>query len=509
MWRGNFLISTMEANMGRSSVRAAAVVTLAALFTGTATASFGAEPEEVNTPIPIDLSAGRYIVLLDEAPAATYEGGEAGLAPTKPEAGEKLDASKRDVQRYSDFLEERQRDVATEAGVTPDGTLTITLNAFTANLTAAQAAKLAGADGVKSVVPDEILHPDAVPSTEFLGLEGDAGVWNAVGGVDQAGAGTVVGVIDTGIAPENPSFAGAPLGTAVGAEPYLDGNTVVYAKADGNTFRSDRVTGEEWDVDDYSTKLVGAKYFSAGAAAAGFDFAPDYLSPRDADGHGSHTAGTAAGNHDVAASVEGIDFGAISGVAPAARVAAYKACYVGPDPLITDDDICALSDLMAAINAAADRVVDDVHAVGDRRVDRGEQVAQRADVVAGDEVVRTHVAGLVRRDLRGGGDTRDVTEADALDRRLDTEVAGRRARGVRAVAVAVARREVVVAEVEARRRGAVGEELRADELGAVEVLRPALVLGVHAPGALLVAVGLLEDDVVAVDVRRARSGLAD
>lgn len=358
MWRGNFLISTMEANMGRSSVRAAAVVTLAALFTGTATASFGAEPEEVNTPIPIDLSAGRYIVLLDEAPAATYEGGEAGLAPTKPEAGEKLDASKRDVQRYSDFLEERQRDVASEAGVTPDGTLTITLNAFTANLTAAQAAKLAGADGVKSVVPDEILHPDAVPSTEFLGLEGDAGVWNAVGGVDQAGAGTVVGVIDTGIAPENPSFAGAPLGTAAGAEPYLDGNTVVYAKADGNTFRSDRVTGEEWDVDDYSTKLVGAKYFSAGAAAAGFDFAPDYLSPRDADGHGSHTAGTAAGNHDVAASVEGIDFGAISGVAPAARVAAYKACYVGPDPLITDDDICALSDLMAAINAAAADGVD-------------------------------------------------------------------------------------------------------------------------------------------------------
>ncbi|WP_106815835.1 S8 family serine peptidase [Microbacterium timonense] len=344
--------------MGRPSVRAAAVVTLAALFTGTATASFGATPEEVTTPIPIDLSAGRYIVLLDEAPAATYDGGEAGLAPTQPQEGKKLDASSREVQRYSSFLEDRQQDVAAQAGVEPDGNLTVTLNAFTANLTAAQAQKLAGSKGVKAVVPDEVLHPDAVPSTQYLGLEGDNGVWNAVGGVGQAGAGVVVGVVDTGIAPENPSFAGDPLGTTPGAEPYLQGNTVVFQKADGNLFKSDRVTGEEWDASAYSTKLVGAKYFSEGAAAAGFDFEPDFLSPRDADGHGSHTASTAAGNHAVPATVEGVDFGSISGVAPAAKVAMYKACFVGPDPLVTDDDICALSDLMSAIDAAAADGVD-------------------------------------------------------------------------------------------------------------------------------------------------------
>jgi len=344
--------------MGRSSVRAAAVVTLAALFTGTATASFGAVPEEVTTPIPIGLDAGRYIVLLDEAPAATYDGGEPGLAPTQPAEGEKLDSSAREVQRYSDFLEERQADVAADAGVTPDGNLTITLNAFTANLTAAQAQKLAGAKGVKSVVPDEIMHPDAVPSTEFLGLSGPGGVWEAVGGTDAAGAGTVVGVVDTGIAPENPAFAGDPLGTTPGSDPYLDGNTVVFAKADGNLFKSSRVTGEEWTNDAYSTKLVGGRYFNAGAAAAGFDFGPDHVSPRDADGHGSHTASTAAGNHAVDASVEGVDFGQISGVAPAAKVAAYKACYVGPDELVTTDDICALSDLLSAINAAASDGVD-------------------------------------------------------------------------------------------------------------------------------------------------------
>ncbi|MGA7147238.1 MAG: S8 family serine peptidase, partial [Microbacterium sp.] len=183
-----------------------------------------------------------------------------------------------------------------------------------------------------------------------------------LGGVDDAarggGVGTVIGVVDTGIAPENPSFAGDPLGTTPGAAPYLDGNVVKFAKADGNVFSSERVSGEAWSNDAYSTKLVGAKYFSAGAAAAGYDFGPDHLSPRDADGHGSHTAGTAAGNNAVAASVEDVDFGTTSGVAPGAKVAAYKACYVGPDELVSTDDICALSDLMAAINAAAADGVD-------------------------------------------------------------------------------------------------------------------------------------------------------
>ena len=60
----------------------------------------------------------------------------------------------------------------------------------------------------------------------------------------------------------------------------------------------------------------------------------------------------------MAASVEGIDFGDVSGVAPAAKVASYKACYVGPDDLVTTDDICALSDLLAAIDTAVADGVD-------------------------------------------------------------------------------------------------------------------------------------------------------
>ncbi|KRA25051.1 hypothetical protein ASD65_11915 [Microbacterium sp. Root61] len=345
--------------MSRITLRAAAVVTLAALFTGSATASFAATPGgELPPPTPIDSPTGSYIVLLDEDPAATYAGGEAGLVATRPDEGEKLDTQSSAVKKYEAFLAKRQKAVAAESGVTVDATYQTVLNGFSAQMSPEQAAKVSASEGVLAVYPDEIYHPDATPSTEFLGLEGPGGVWESVGGISEAGKGIVVGVVDTGIAPENPSFAGDALGTTAGAAPYLDGNTVVFDKADGTQFRSDRVSGAQWSNDAYSTKLIGAQFFSTGAAAAGFDFQYDILSPRDGAGHGSHTASTAAGNNAVTASVGGVDFGAISGVAPAAKVAAYKACYDGPDPLDNTDDICAGSDLIAAINAAVSDGVD-------------------------------------------------------------------------------------------------------------------------------------------------------
>lgn len=350
--------------MGRSSVRAAAVVTLAALFTGTASASFGAVPEEVKTPVPIDAPSGRYIVMLKDAPLATYEGGEAGLQRTKPDKGKQLDAHSDKSQKYVAHLKNEQKAVADEAGVTPAATYQVTLNGFSADLDSAQVAKLTSNKNVLGVYPDEIRHPLAVPSTEFLGLgagdNGTGGVWDAVGGVSEAGKGVVVGVVDTGISPDNPLFAGDKLKGKKGAAPYLNADSVVFQKADGNEFRSRRIAAEDqgWTKQNYNTKLIGAKFFADGAAASGFDFSYDYLSPRDGDGHGSHTASTAAGNFGVPGSVEGIGFGDVSGVAPAAKVASYKACYVGPDDLVTTDDICALSDLLAAIDASVADGVD-------------------------------------------------------------------------------------------------------------------------------------------------------
>jgi len=351
--------------MGRSPLRLTVGVTLAALVIGTSATAGYAGVEEVTHPAPVEGTPGHYIVVMKADPLATYEGDTKGLRRTKPNPGKPLDAHSADSQKYVAHLENEQRKLAQAEGVTPDVTYQVTLNGFSADLSGDQVDALRSSKDVLGVFPDEIRHPDAQSSTDFLGLgddkRGKGGVWEATGGVKTAGEGVVVGVIDTGIAPEHPSFDGDKLKKKPRkskGEPYSDGSYVYFDKSDGTQFRSAIVGGQDWDKHDYTTKLVGGQYFSTGAAAAGFDFQYDYLSPRDGDGHGSHTASTAAGVFGVKAQVEGVKLGTISGVAPAARISAYKACYVGPDPLVTTDDICALSDLIAAIDQSVADGVD-------------------------------------------------------------------------------------------------------------------------------------------------------
>jgi hypothetical protein len=327
-----------------------------ALAVGSATGA-SAAPVVPGGATQTSFEPGRYIVTLAENAVATYEGGISGLEATAPDAGDQLNARKAPAQNYSDYLETRQNDVAAEVGADIDYSYTMALNAFSADLTAAQAAKLASNKNVVAVTPDELKHITATPSTEFLGLEGDDGVWAAVGGADEAGRGVVVGVLDTGIAPENPAFAGEPLGTTAGDEPYRSGeNTISYAKGDGNTFTGTCQTGEQFGLDDCSTKIVGARYFVKGFGEANLGDATtgtgEFVSPRDGDGHGSHTGSTAVGNFGTEADVLGRDFGTISGVAPAAKIAAYKVCWSGPDDGATTDDGCTTTDMLAAINQA-------------------------------------------------------------------------------------------------------------------------------------------------------------
>ncbi|MCI2957903.1 S8 family serine peptidase [Agromyces atrinae] len=308
-----------------------------------------------------EFTDGRYIVVLADEPAAGYQGGVEGFSATAPEGDEQLDARRAPVQDYSSYLEDRQQEVADTVGAAVDESYTLTLNGFAADLDVAQATELSQQRDVIAVVPDEILQPTAVPSTEFLGLSGEGGVWDAVGGAESAGEGVVVGVLDTGIAPENASFAGDALGTAAGAgTPYLEGDEIVFDKADGGQFRGVCVEGEQFAADDCSTKIVGARYYvnGFGADRLGSADVGEYVSPRDGDGHGSHTASTAAGNHEVPTSIAGVDYGLISGVAPGAKIAAYKVCWSGPDPAVQTDDGCATSDLLAGIDQAVADGVD-------------------------------------------------------------------------------------------------------------------------------------------------------
>ncbi|MBC7590227.1 MAG: S8 family serine peptidase, partial [Salinibacterium sp.] len=305
---------------------------------------------------------GRYIVTLADDAVATYDGGIAGYPATSPDDGDQLNARQAPVLDYSDYLTGKQDAVAADAGVTIDASYTTAFNGFSAVLSSAQAAELVAVKDVIAVTPDELKHITATPSTSFLGLDGPGGVWESIGGADQAGDGVVVGVLDTGIAAENPAFAGDPLAGSVAPAPYLDGDTIAFDKADGVTFRGVCETGEQFDASDCTTKIISARYFLDGFGADRLGDATtgsgEFVSPRDGDGHGSHTASTAAGNVATPANVGGIDFGTITGVAPAAKIAVYKVCWSGPDPAVRTDDGCTTTDLLAAIDQAVTDGVD-------------------------------------------------------------------------------------------------------------------------------------------------------
>ncbi|MGC5076849.1 cell wall-binding repeat-containing protein [Agrococcus sp. DT81.2] len=317
---------------------------------------------------PIDTSGfdnGRYIVVLEQDPMATYRGGLPNLARTAPLGTDDIDVDSPAADAYAAHLETQQTQVASAIGAQIESSLTVTMNGFIADLSAEQALQLARDSRVSQIFPDEIQKIQASPANEFLDLEG---LWEQVGGVDEAGQGVVVGVLDTGIAPENPLFAGESLGTAPGAEPYRSGDKIeikegvfgdeiVFDKGDGSTFSGVCETGTQFTADDCSTKIVSARYYIDGFGAERIgtetQVPGEYLSPRDGDGHGSHTASTAAGNAEVpVTSAAGADLGTMSGVAPEARIAAYKVCWSGPDPSATEDDGCAASDLVQAIDQA-------------------------------------------------------------------------------------------------------------------------------------------------------------
>ncbi|KAH7533547.1 hypothetical protein FEM48_Zijuj04G0142700 [Ziziphus jujuba var. spinosa] len=93
-------------------------------------------------------------------------------------------------------------------------------------------------------------------------------------------------------------------------------------------------------------KLIGARFFNKGYASIVGPLNSSFHSPRDSEGHGSHTLSTAGGNFVPGANVFGFGNGTAKGGSPKARVAAYKVCWppVGGEECF-DADILAGFDL--------------------------------------------------------------------------------------------------------------------------------------------------------------------
>ena len=227
-----------------------------------------------------------YIVVMAGQPLVAYDGDIAGLPATAPAAGEKVDSDSAAAQKYTQHLTGQHNESLADAGVSPAEKLndySVALNGYSAVMTKAQADAIRLQKGVVRVMEDELQQPATDSSGTFLGLTQAGGAYAS--GIN--GTGVTVGVIDTGIWPEHPSFAPAGFPAPVGLNlpiPCEFGNTA-HNPNDAPFTCNNKLVGARQMLETYRA-LIGAEDF-------------EFDSARDDNGHGTHTSSTAAGNANV------------------------------------------------------------------------------------------------------------------------------------------------------------------------------------------------------------------
>ncbi|CAA0826510.1 Subtilisin-like protease SBT1.7 [Striga hermonthica] len=204
---------------------------------------------------------------------------------------------------------------------------------FSASLTPREAELMKAQPGVSSVIPEKIYRPLTTWTPFFLGLENKT-AQSRLPKPEKVGE-VIIGVLDTGVWPDSPSFRDDGLGPIP-----TDWRGACDVTADFNKSSCNR-------------KLIGARSFSKGyrqylqylkqtGQTVALDEKP-IISPRDYDGHGTHTSSTAAGSPVPGANVNGLAYGTARGMAVAARLASYKTCW---------PEGCFDSDILAAMDTA-------------------------------------------------------------------------------------------------------------------------------------------------------------
>ncbi|MFV7768925.1 S8 family serine peptidase [Shewanella marisflavi] len=330
-------------------------------------------PEEIFQPSEQASGVQTYIVQLDEEPLATYAGDIPGYAATTAPKNRSVIAKGRvavntaSAQSYKQYLIGKQDKFiasARQAGVSVDVTKRFTLasNAMVVKMTQEDAIKMSHQGGIKRITPNRIFELRTDRGPEFIGADK---VWQGtatLGGLAAKGEGMVVGIIDTGINTDHPAFA----------------DDEAYAAL--NPFGADNGVGDCVDSPELcNNKLVGVHSYPEitdvyGAPEFQTTSRPVMIRPangEDYNGHGSHTASTAAGNNlqdtplqtfSGEATSDGIDvpfnFPQTSGVAPRAHLISYQVCWPGGagDPYAGCPESAILSAFEDAIADGVDAI---------------------------------------------------------------------------------------------------------------------------------------------------------
>lgn len=310
--------------------------------------------QQANSPYQINIDAGQLrLAAADTAPAPyiVQVKGKSGIEKAQ-ELGELLparqsvtkalnryNASSARMQNYTSSLKAFHQHLASSTGAAEVMySYTHTFNGFAAKLTPAQAEALRNHPNIAGVWRDEAQQMTTSNTPAFLGLTQTPDGLHTLG---VKGEDVVIGVVDSGIWPEHPSFAD-------------DGS---YAPLPGWAGSCD--VGEDTEF-SCNNKLIGARYYKNTFESV-YDLQPgEFVSPRDVDNHGTHVASTAGGNEGVTAVFNGTPVATVSGIAPRARIAMYKACwnssYVSPEGVAERG--CFYGDTMAAIDQAVADGVD-------------------------------------------------------------------------------------------------------------------------------------------------------
>ncbi len=288
----------------------------------------------------------RYIVRLSNDPVATYKGGVEGFVATNPSVAgrsmiagvnktttnHRLDANAPHVKAYQSFLDKKQNTFISKANAKVGRKLDVkqrtqlAVNAIVVEMTQAEAKKLSRVDGVAFIQREKLRYPTTDSGPQWIRADH---IWSgAATGVASKGEGKVVGIIDTGINADNPSFADVAGDGYDHENPYGKG---VYF---GDCLES------EW-ASLCNDKLVGVVSYPE-VLNQYADYDPTVpLNGVDHNGHGSHTAATTAGNEltnvavtDAEGNPGSVVFDNIAGVAPRANIISYQVCLPGENDAI-------------------------------------------------------------------------------------------------------------------------------------------------------------------------------